>query len=116
MMCSKIGRFKMGAMGFARSEVKGLNRVPLPPAMMTAFTSFSTPLGACDCLIVAAPADKLPTFAPQFFSSHNGLPPSPCLCHQDDAFPRAIPIATPCGEPAPPRPPTETTFHSHRHG
>src|SRR2546426_679005 len=36
-MCSMIGRFVTGSMGFGWLEVRGRRRVPWPPAKMTAF-------------------------------------------------------------------------------
>src|SRR5690554_4495308 len=40
-MCSIMGLFKMGTMGFGKLQVNGLRRVPSPPAMITAFIQFS---------------------------------------------------------------------------
>ncbi len=36
MICSAIGRLRMGTMGLGRSQVSGLKRVPEPPAISTA--------------------------------------------------------------------------------
>jgi hypothetical protein len=38
-MCSAIGRFAIGSIGFGWEIVNGRSRVPSPPAMITAFTS-----------------------------------------------------------------------------
>ncbi len=38
-MCSIMGRLAIGIMGLGWLQVRGRNRVPSPPAMMTAFTS-----------------------------------------------------------------------------
>ncbi|CAB5041889.1 unannotated protein [freshwater metagenome] len=37
-MCSIIGRFTSGNIGFGVFEVSGRRRVPSPPAIITAFT------------------------------------------------------------------------------
>jgi hypothetical protein len=36
IMCSAIGRFRIGTIGFGKSHVKGLSLVPDPPAISTA--------------------------------------------------------------------------------
>jgi len=41
-----IGRFAIGAIGFGTLQVSGRNRVPNPPAMMTAFMLFAEMLFA----------------------------------------------------------------------
>jgi hypothetical protein len=39
-MYSMHGRFNSGTIGFGMWQVSGRSRVPLPPAMMTAFKRF----------------------------------------------------------------------------
>ena len=41
MMCSAMGRLRMGTIGLGRSQVSGRNRVPDPPAISTARIIFS---------------------------------------------------------------------------
>jgi len=36
IICSAMGRFKIGTIGLGKSQVKGRNRVPEPPAIKTA--------------------------------------------------------------------------------
>src|SRR5215472_672120 len=43
-MCHKIGRPPISTIGLGRIEVSSTNRVPSPPARMTAFISFPFPL------------------------------------------------------------------------
>jgi hypothetical protein len=41
MICSAIGRLRIGTIGLGRSQVNGRNRVPDPPAISTARIIFS---------------------------------------------------------------------------
>ena len=36
MICSAMGRFNIGTIGFGKSQVNGRSRVPDPPAISTA--------------------------------------------------------------------------------
>src|SRR6476646_3266833 len=39
MMCHRIGRWPMSTIGLGRDSVSSLNRVPMPPARITTFTT-----------------------------------------------------------------------------